>query len=69
MPYLYWTKKIFYVLMLSSSGLKLCRVCRVEGWNLGIQSLVGNGAVESQHGTGVEGSSHPWAKDQNKDFF
>jgi hypothetical protein len=49
--------------MLFSSDLKLCHVCGGEGWNKGIQRLVGNGAVESQHGTGVEGSSYPWAKD------
>jgi hypothetical protein len=66
MTYLYWTKKISNVLMLSSTSLKLYHihmwVCGVEGWDQGKgwgQWIVGNEAVDSQLGTRVTGSSHP----------
>jgi hypothetical protein len=53
---------VFYQLyhMCGHEGLR----GRIRGWGWG-QQLVGNGAFESQHRTGVEGSSHPSSEDHH----
>jgi hypothetical protein len=50
--------------MLSSANLKLHHICGYVGLSGGIGGWVGpvacgNRAVDSRHGTGVEGSLHP----------
>jgi hypothetical protein len=60
---MYRTKKISDVKMLSSANVKLYHKCGHMGLRGGIkaggQLLVGNEADDTQHGTRVDGSSHP----------
>ncbi len=54
--------KLLYIIS-DQEELKFYHTCGVGGWDQGCgQQLVESGAVESWHGSGVKGSSHPCTK-------